>query len=116
CGTIVATCVNGNMALTMAAWDPTAREKVMLAPRQALMVPLETLGWPFVMALALAAATLILNLLATYSAQPEGWDKIVRWAFLAALGAQALALVLLLVKVNDGPHYLVGYNQGFDVR
>ena len=26
------------------------------------MVPLESLGWPFVIALALAAATLVLNL------------------------------------------------------
>jgi cytochrome c-type biogenesis protein CcsB len=115
-GTIVATCVNGDMALTLAAWDPVAREKVMLAPKHALLVPLESLGWPFVIALALAAATLLLNLQATYSAQPERWDKTVRWAFLAALGAQALALALLLVKVNDGPHYLVGYAQGFDVR
>ena len=61
-GTVVATCVNGSMALTMAAWDPVAREKVMLAPHKALMVPLESLGWPFVIALALAAATLVLNL------------------------------------------------------
>jgi cytochrome c-type biogenesis protein CcsB len=115
-GTIVATCVNGSMALTLAAWDPIAREKVMLAPRQALMVPLEALGWPFVMALALAAATLLLNLLATFSARPERWDKIARWAFLATLGAQALALLLLLVKVNGGAHYLAESAQGFEVR
>jgi cytochrome c-type biogenesis protein CcsB len=115
-GTIVATCVNGSMALTMAAWDPVAHQKVMLAERKALMVPLETLGWPFVIALALVAATLALNLLATYSDQPERWDKTVRWVFLAALGAQALALVLLLVKVNGGPHYLSQYSQSFEVR
>ena len=115
-GTIAATCVNGSMALTMAAWDPVAREKVMLAPHKALMVPLESLGWPFVVALALAAATLALNLLATYSGQPKHWDKTVRWVFLAALGAQALALVLLLVRVNGGPHYLPEYSQSFAVR
>ena len=115
-GTIVATCVNGGMALTMAAWDPVAREKVMLAPRKALMVPLETLGWPFVIALALAAAALLLNLQATFSDRPERWDKTVRWTFLGALGAQALALILLLVKVNSGPHYLAEYSQGFEVR
>jgi cytochrome c-type biogenesis protein CcsB len=68
------------------------------------------------MALALAAATLVMNLLATYSAQPERWDKMVRWVFLAALGAQALALALLLVKVNGGSHYLPEYSQGFEVR
>ena len=115
-GTIVATCVNGSMALSMAAWDPIAHEKVMLAPRKALMVPLESLGWPFVIALVLAAAALALNLGASYSPRPESWDKAARWAFLAALGAQALALVLLLVKVNGGPHYLAAYSQSFEVR
>ncbi len=115
-GTIVATCVNSSMALTMAAWDPVAREKVMLAPRKALIVPLEFLGWPFVLAFALAAATLILNLLGTSSAASERWGKNARWAFLAAFGAQALALVLLLVKVNGGPQYLPQYSQAFEVR
>jgi ABC-type transport system involved in cytochrome c biogenesis permease subunit len=115
-GTIVATSVNGNMALTMAAFDPVAREKVMVAPRQPLMVPLPSLGWPFAIALALAAATLVLNLQATFSDRPARWDRIVRWAFWGALGAQTLALLLLLVKVNDGPHFLPQYPQGFDVR
>jgi len=114
--TIAATCINGSMALSLAAWDPVAHEKVMMAEHKPLLVPLQSLGWPFAIALALAAATLMLNLLATYSAHPERLDKPVRWAFLAALGAQALALVLLLVKVNDGPHYLPEYAQGFEVR
>ena len=74
-GTIAATSINGSMALTMAAWDPATREKVMLAPHKALMVPLESLGWPFVIALALAAATLALNLAATYSSLPGKLGK-----------------------------------------
>jgi len=115
-GTIVATSVNGGMALTMAAWDPAAHQKVMLAPHKALMVPLDSLGWPFVIALVLAAATLALNLVATYSERPESWDKVVRWVFLAALGVQALALALLLMKVNSGPQYLAQYSQSFEVR
>jgi cytochrome c-type biogenesis protein CcsB len=115
-GTIVATCVNGSMALTMAAWDPVAGEKVMLAPRKALMVPLEALGWPFVIALVLAIATLALNLVATYSERPENWDKTARWAFLAAVAIQILAIVLLLVNVNGGAHYLAQYSQSFRVR
>jgi cytochrome c-type biogenesis protein CcsB len=104
------------MALTMAARDPVAREKVMLAPRKALMVPLETLGWPFVIALALAALTLILNLVATYSAETARWDNAVRWTFLPALGTQALTLALLLVKVNGGPQYMAEYGQSYGVR
>ena len=115
-GTVVATCVNGSMSLSMAAWDPTTHQKVMLAEHKALMVPLESLGWPFAVALALAAATLILSLMATYSAQPERWDKPMRWAFLAALGAQVLALVLLLVKVSGGPYFVPDYTQSFEVR
>ena len=43
-GTIVATSVNGSMALTMAASDPATRKKVMLAEHKALMVPLEFAG------------------------------------------------------------------------
>ena len=78
----------------------------MLAPHKPLMVPLDSLGWPFVAALVLAAATLALNLAAKYSAQAGSWDKCVRWTFLASLAAQAVALGLLLVKVNEGPQYL----------
>ena len=115
-GSIVANSVNGSMALTMTAWDPGLQGKVMLAPHKALMVPVEALGWPFVVALALAAATLAMNLAARYSAQPERWEKPARWAFLAALGGQALALGLLLVKVNGGPYFVTGYTQGFEVR
>jgi ABC-type transport system involved in cytochrome c biogenesis permease subunit len=115
-GTVATTSVNGSMALTMAAWDPSTREKVMVAPHKALMVPLASLGWPFVIALGLAIATLAMSLTAAYSARPESWDRGVRWTFLGALGAQALALILLLVKVNSGPQYLAEYPQGFAVR
>jgi cytochrome c-type biogenesis protein CcsB len=115
-GTIVITCVNSSMALTMAAWDPVAREKVMIAPHKALMVPLDSLGWPFVIALVLAIATLAPNLSATYSERPEAWDTAARWAFLAALGMQILAMALLIVNVNGGSHYLAQYMQSFQVR
>jgi len=115
-GAIVATCVNSRMALSLAAWDPATREKVMTAPHRPLMVPIETLGWPFLLALILAAATLVLNLMVTSSAQPNRWDKVVRLAFLGSLGAQALALLLLLIKVNAGTYYLTEYTQGFEVR
>jgi len=74
--TIVATSVNAGLALTMPAWDAAAREKVMLAPRQALLVPIPSLGWPFVIVLALAALTLALNLAATFSAQDRRWEDL----------------------------------------
>ena len=49
------------------------------------MVPLESLGWPFVVALALAAATLILNLMATYAAQRSGGKSPCAGRFLASI-------------------------------
>jgi cytochrome c-type biogenesis protein CcsB len=115
-GTIVATCLDSRLALRLPAWDPVAHEKVMLTPQQALLVPLETLGWPFLIALVLAAVTLGLNLLATYSTRTARWETPAHWTFLATLAAQSLALILLLVKVSDGPYYLAQYAQSFNVR
>jgi cytochrome c-type biogenesis protein CcsB len=113
---IVATSVNSSLALTMPAWDAAAREKVMLAPRQALLVPIPSLGWPFVIVLALAAVTLALNLAGTFSAQGRRWENLARRAFLATLFGQALALVLLILKVNAGPYYVPEYGQSFAVH
>ncbi len=113
-GTIVATSVNGSMALSLAAWDPMARGKVLVAPRQPLMVPLDSLGWPFVIVVLFALGTLILNFVATFWL--ERWDRFVQASFFMTFAAQAVALALLLVKVNDGPYYLPQYNEGFEVR
>jgi len=115
-GTIVATSVSGNFSLSLAAWDPVSKGKVMVAAHTALMVPVASLGWPFVVALGLAAATLLLNLQTTFAARPERWETIVHWAFFASLAAQAAALGLLLANVNNGLHYLPQYSQGFQVR
>ncbi len=115
-GTVVATCVKSGMSLTLAAFDPVTREKIMLAPKTPLTVPLASVGWPFVIVLVLAAGTLILNLVGGYSARPESWEKPVRMVFWTALAAQAVALALLLAKVSDGPYYLPEYAQGFAVR
>jgi cytochrome c-type biogenesis protein CcsB len=114
--TIVATSVSAGMALTMPAWDAATREKVMVAPRQALLVPIESLGWPFVIVLALAALTLALNLVATFSARKGPWENLARRAFLATLFGQGLALVLLILKVNAGSYYVPQYNQSFGVH
>jgi cytochrome c-type biogenesis protein CcsB len=115
-GTVAATSVTGSMALTLPAWDAAAREKVMAAPHQALMVPIQALGWPFVIVLALAAATLALNLRATYVPEGERWENLARRAFLATLLAQALAFALLMVKVTSGPYFVPQYGQSFDVH
>ena len=115
-GAVAVTSVTGTLALTMPAWDAAAREKVMLAPHQALMVPIQALGWPFLIVLVLAAATLALNLGATYSPQGERWGNLARTAFLATLFAQALAFILLMIKVTSGPYFLPQYGQSFGVH
>ena len=115
-GTVAATSINGSMGLSLPAFDLATREKVMLAAHKPLMVPLDSLGWPFIAALALAAATLVLNLIAKYSAKSGSLDNVVRWTFLASIAAQVAALALLLVKVNSGPQYLAEYSQSFTVR
>jgi cytochrome c-type biogenesis protein CcsB len=116
---IVASSVDGSMALTLPAWDPQAHEKVMLAPKQPLLVAIPDLGWLFVIALVLAAASLLLNLLAASSkvvSTGENWEKWARRFFAAALVGQALALSLLLVKVSSGPYDVPQVGQSFDVH
>jgi len=115
-GTVAATSINGSMALTMAAFDPATREKVMLAPHKPLMVPLDMLGWPFAVALALAAATLVLNLAAKYSAQPGSWTSWSAGPFWPPLAPRPWPWCCWLVKVNGGPQYLASYSQSFTVR
>jgi cytochrome c-type biogenesis protein CcsB len=115
-GTVAVTSVTGNLALNLPAWDGAAHEKVMLAPHQALMVPIQALGWPFAIVLALAAASLTLNLLRTYSPQGERWENLTRRTFLATVFTQALALTLLMVKVTSGPYLVPQYGQSFGVH
>lgn len=116
---IAASLVDGSMALTLPAWDPQTQEKVLLAPKQPLLVAIPDLAWPFVIALVLAAASLLLNLLATYSqaaSAAEGWEKWARHFFAAALVGQGLALTLLLIKVASGPYEAPPMGQSFDVH
>jgi ABC-type transport system involved in cytochrome c biogenesis permease subunit len=133
---IVASSVDGSLALTLPAWDSQAQEKVMLAPKQPLLVAIPDLAWPFVIALVLAVVSLLFNLLATFSkvaagstsrtapspaerdrrVAAEGWEKWARHFFAAALVGQGLALVLLLVKVASGPYDVPQMGQSFDVH
>jgi len=114
--TIVASSVDGSLALTLPAWDAQAQEKVMLGPKQPLLVAIPQLGWPFAFALGLAVAALLFNLLATFSSRGEAWAKWARHLFAAAILGQGLALALLLTKVASGPYYVASMGQSFDVH
>ncbi len=115
-GAIVISSVGSNLALLLPAWDAEAQEKVMLAPKQALMVSIPFLGWPFVIVLGLAAATLATNFLDSYGEKAGRWENRARRLFLASIFAQALTLALLLVKVNSGPYLVPEVGQSFGVR
>jgi cytochrome c-type biogenesis protein CcsB len=113
---IVISSVGSNLALLLPAWDAEAQEKVMLAPKQALMVSIPFLGWPFVIVLGLAAATLATNFLDSYGEKAGRWENRARRLFLASIFAQALTLALLLVKVHSGPYLVPEVGQSFGVR
>ncbi|MBI1940174.1 MAG: cytochrome c biogenesis protein CcsA, partial [Acidobacteria bacterium] len=111
-GVIVLTSVDGGFNLALPAWDAAASEKIMMAPKEALLVPLTGLGWPFVIVAAIAAAALILNLLDTFSADHEGeWGRWARRLFVAITAAQAVALLLLTATIKSGPNFLPRFGQ-----
>jgi len=113
---IVLTSVDGNLAFLLPAWDAEAQEKVMLAPKEALMVPIQALGWPFVIVLGLAAATLVINVLGSFDGKAGHWASWGERVFVASVFAQALALVLLLLKVHSGPYFVPQVGRTFGVH
>jgi cytochrome c-type biogenesis protein CcsB len=115
-GAIVLTSVDSSFSLLLPAWDPQLGEKVMLSPKQPLMVALAVLGWPFVLVLGLAALALALSLLDGSPAPPRAWGRWARRFFLAALVAQGIALILLVVEVQSGPYWVPQVGQAFAVH
>jgi ABC-type transport system involved in cytochrome c biogenesis permease subunit len=113
---IVLSSVDGNLAFLLPAWDAEAQEKVMLAPKEALMVPIPALGWPFVIVLGLAAATLVINVLHSFDEKAGRWANWGERVFLASVFAQALALALLLLKVHSGPYFVPQVGRTFAVH
>ncbi len=116
-GAIVLALVDGSFNLLLPAWDPASREKIMMAPKQALMVPLVGMGWPFVAIAAVAAAVLAINLLDTFSSDSRGeWGVWARRLFVGAVVAQGVALILLTVKIESGPFFVPRFGQSFAVH
>jgi cytochrome c-type biogenesis protein CcsB len=115
-GAIVISSVGGSLAFMLPAWDAEAQEKVMLAPKEPLMVTIPALGWPFVIVLGLAAATLVINLLDTYGEKAGRGENWAKRLFLASVFAQALAFALLLFKVQSGPYLVPQVGQSFGVH
>lgn len=115
-GAIVLTSLDASFSLLMPAWDLQNSEKVMLGPKQALMVPLSSLGWPFLLVLGSALATLTLNLFDSKSLQPGPWGSWAERLFLGSLFAQVVSLILLLVKVQSGPYFVPTIGQSFAVH
>jgi ABC-type transport system involved in cytochrome c biogenesis permease subunit len=115
-GAVVLSSVDSSFAFLLPAWDAAAQEKVMVAPKEPLLVSISALGWPFVVVLALATAALILNFVGLYGEKPGQWENWAKRLFLASIFGQALAFVLLLVKVNSGPYFVPQVGQSFGVH
>jgi ABC-type transport system involved in cytochrome c biogenesis permease subunit len=115
-GSIVISSVDSSLAFLLPAWDAEAQEKVMLAPKEPLLVSIPVLGWPFVIVLGLAAATLVINLLNSYGEKAGQWENWAKRLFLASIFGQALAFALLLVKVYSGPYFVLQVGQSFGVH
>jgi cytochrome c-type biogenesis protein CcsB len=115
-GVILLTSVDRGVNLLLPAWDVEHGEKVMLAPKQTLMVPLAGLGWPLIIVTALVALGLVLNLMLPSSVEA---GRVSRWAeraFQASVIAQTVALVALFIKVKGGPYFVAQVGQSFEVR
>ncbi len=115
-GAVVLSSVDSSFAFLLPAWDASAQEKVMAAPKEPLLVSISALGWPFVVVLALATAALIFNSASSYGEKPGQWENWANRLFLASIFGQALAFVLLLVKVNSGPYFVPQVGQSFGVH
>jgi len=115
-GAIVLSSVDSSFAFLLPAWDAGAQEKVMVAPKEPLLVSISALGWPFVIVLALAATALIFNLVSSYNEKPGRWENWAKRLFLASVFGQALAFALLLVKVHSGPYFVPQVGQSFGVH
>jgi len=111
---IALACVDRGVNLLLPAWDIEHGEKVMLAPKQALMVPLAGMGWPVLLALALGAVVLALN--RTSSSEPGKPARWARHAFQAFLLIQVVTLIMLIVKVQSGPHFVAQVGRSFETR
>jgi cytochrome c-type biogenesis protein CcsB len=113
---IIITSVDKGFRLLMPAWDGQSGGKIMIAPKQALMVGIDQLGWPFVLTALVAVAALIASFQPPDADNPEAVSPWARRLFMAAMLGQTVAFLLLLAKVNMGPYSVPGYPQDFEVR
>jgi cytochrome c-type biogenesis protein CcsB len=114
-GVIAITSVDRGINLVMPAWDVEHSEKIFLAPKQALMVPLAGLGWPVLIVLALAALALVVNLLTAARAQTATAGAWPQRLFQGMVLAQAVGLIALFVKVKGGPYFVPQIGRSFHV-
>lgn len=115
-GIIVLTSVNSSWAFLLPAWDASAREKILMGPKEPLLVAIPGLGWPFLFATALTLAALALSLADTLGAKSEGLGIWAKRFFQVSVAAQGAALILLVMKTRSGPYLVPQFRQSFDVH
>ncbi|MGH2360727.1 MAG: cytochrome c biogenesis protein CcsA, partial [bacterium] len=112
---IALTSIDRGLNLLLPGWDAAAGEKIMIGPKQALMVPISGLGWPFAIVLALTAAALAFSVADTLSEQPGEAARWARRLFLASVFAQFAALVAMAAKIEAGPYFAPQVGQSVPV-
>jgi len=114
-GVIALTSIDRGINFLMPAWDVEQGEKILRAPKQALMVPLAGAGWPVLIVAVLVATVLAINLMgpsAAESGSPAPWAELL---FQIAVIVQVMALAFLFVKVKGGPYFVPEVAQSFHV-
>ena len=88
----------------------------MIGPRQALQAPIDGLGYPFVILVGLAALTLALNLIGTFSKDGVAWENLARRVFWVAIIVQILTICLFMFEVRTGLYYAPQYGESFEMH
>ncbi|MFB3923025.1 MAG: cytochrome c biogenesis protein CcsA [Terriglobia bacterium] len=109
------TSIDRGFNLLLPAWDAAAGEKIFVGPKQALMVPVPSLGWPIVIVLALSVAALAASLYDTFSEQAGAAARWARRLFLGSVFMQFAALVAMSVKIESGPYFAAQVGQNVEV-
>ncbi len=114
-GAIALTSIGRGMNLLMPAWDAEHGEKIFLGPKQALMVPLGSLGWPVIIVAALAVSALAANFMRTVRAEVGKSNQRAERIFQGTVIAQVVVLIALFAKVKGGPHFVPQVGRHFEV-
>ena len=115
-GAILLSSVDRGLGLLVPTWDRVAHQRVMIAEGQPVYVSISALGWPLLIALALALLALVANALSpkdTSGGRSGPWAQRI---FLAAVFVQVGGLLACLVQIGSGPYSVPRFGMSFEVH